>query len=227
MTGIDYRFANPDWKDFPWAPLSPLQVASIVYAFVLGLFGYYVFTHPRRALIVCYEIFLALSFLFTLAIGIFAIIAGSTDYLNVQLGCQAYIDGIMNVWTGIDNYIQRVDQALCSDECPCAVRNTAPFTSNATISPMFNTWNITDVSYGATSFQNCSGSVKLNVYNDVVRTDPAFDPQREFNDNKFFEYMSRVEEKFHCSGWCQTRYMNTNLNKEVMISKYLFSNINR
>lgn len=133
----------------------------------------------------------------------------------------------MDMWTGMDAYLQQVDKNLCSPNCPCRLTNIAPFRLNSTTLPIMNQWTLTPDPFGATSFQNCSIIVKANVYTEARIANPDFDPYRNFNQRSFFDYMANIENQFSCTGFCDVNYYNTNINQNTMITKYLFTDINR
>jgi len=227
LAGIQYRFVNPDFKNFPWSPLSALEIASIIYAFFVGFIAYFAFSKPSTAVITFFTIFIILSILFTLAISIFALIAGSTGFLDIYFGCNAKINGLMEVWQGLDNYLLNADRAFCSQECPCFIGNTVPFEFNTTVAPSFQKWVRTNQNGGgAINFQGCPGNVRQNVYNEAVGSNPLFDPNKQFNDQRFFDYMSRFENQFKCTGFCFNRYKNPSTNEDQTLWKYMFSDIN-
>jgi hypothetical protein len=80
--------------------------------------------------------------------------------------------------------------------------------------------------YGAVAFQNCTTAVKTNALQNA-KLDPDFDPTNDFNAQRFADYMGRIETQFNCAGWCQTKYISGINGQTMMMSKYLFSNINR
>jgi hypothetical protein len=80
--------------------------------------------------------------------------------------------------------------------------------------------------YGAVAFQNCTTAVKTNALQNA-KLDPDFDPTNDFNAQRFADYMGRIETQFNCAGWCQTKYINGINGQTMMMSKYLFTNINR
>lgn len=47
MAGISYRYAGPDWKQVPWSALPGTMIATIIYSFVIVIFGYVAFLHPN------------------------------------------------------------------------------------------------------------------------------------------------------------------------------------
>lgn len=166
--------------------------------------------------------------MFNTAIAIFALVAASHGWVNTYLGCNGKFNGVMETWRGIDSYLQRVDQALCSPACPCYFNVTSPFVNNATVAPYYNSWTKTlPNQLGNVAFQECSGQVQSNVINSARAADVYFDPNKEFNTANFFDYMNSVENDFKCAGWCNVTYFNTNTNSDQVMFKYLFSNVNK
>lgn len=228
LAGIDYKYANPDWRtDTPYSPVAALQIATIIYTFVIAFFGYIVFIKPSIAMTIIFAIFLLLSLLFNLAIGILSIVAASHGWLNTYFGCNGRFDGLLGVWQGVDTYLQLADQNLCSKACPCMITNSTAFTTNSTVLPYYNQWEKSLSLPGIIAFQNCSNAVQAKTYNDAVRLNRYFDPEGTFVPSKFYDYMNDIEQKFHCNGWCNVTYFNTNTNKNTLMAKYLFSNVNR
>lgn len=222
-----YDFADPNFKRFPWEPLSALEIASIAYVFFVAFIGFAAFSHPKTGLLVAFIIFLILSILFTMAISIFAIVAGSTGFINALFGCNAPINGIMSIWRGMDNYLVNVDQNLCSPACPCFISNTGAFTTNQFAAPFFNQFTRSTNPADPINFQGCSNTVHVNVYNAARLANGDFDPNNDFNQENFWAYMARVENRFQCSGFCQNNYFNTVTNSQFFITKFLFTDINR
>lgn len=132
----------------------------------------------------------------------------------------------MEVWQGIDSYLQRVDQALCSPDCPCNINNPVPFSSNKTIAPIFKNWNTTD-KFGATSFQNCTFATQENAQNLAQMDDKLFNPKKDFNRNLFARYMSEIEYTFNCAGWCNVTYVDPRFKQSTSMYKYQFSDVRR
>jgi hypothetical protein len=164
--------------------------------------------------------------MFNLAIAIFSLVAGSTGWVNTYFGCNGKFTGIMEVWQGIDSYLQQVDQNLCGPGCECYISNTQPFTTNPTIAPIFNSWSKTATNTGAINFQGCPSQVQQNAYLTAVKNDQLFDPSGNFDAGKFVGYMSRVERQFGCAGWCNVTYVNTNTQQTTAMFKYMFTDIN-
>ena len=83
LAGIDYRFAGPDWKgNFAFTAVPGLQIACIIYSFVIAVFGYIAFIKPNIGCTIALSIFLMLSILFNLSIAILCIVAGRVGWVN-------------------------------------------------------------------------------------------------------------------------------------------------
>ncbi len=178
-------------------------------------------------ILIKYAVFLLLSILFNIAIAVFAIIAASHGWVNTYLGCNGRFHGVMETWRGIDSYLQRVDESLCSQACPCDFRNISDFVNNQTIAPFYNQWTKQNNPPGVVNFQNCSQSIQSNAIRNANASDIYFDPAGDFNALRFYEYMHNVEVDFECSGWCNVTYINTVTGNNMVMFKYMFSDINR
>jgi hypothetical protein len=165
--------------------------------------------------------------LFNFAIAIFALIAGTYGWVNTYMGCNGQFSGIMESWRGIDLYLQKVDQYLCSNDCPCYFTNTTGFVGTPQISPFYNAWVKSNVPPGNTAFQNCTGAVQKRAYQEAAAGDAYFDPEGTFNQERFSNYMANVETDFQCAGWCNVTYVNPNTGGLMVMFKYLFTDINR
>ncbi len=153
-------------------------------------------------------------------------VAGSRGWVNTYFGCDAQFNGVLGIWGGIDSYLQNVDQALCSPNCPCLFTNSTGYLSNTTITPVYNLWDKTTNGPGAVAFQNCSAQLQNAAFANAVREDPYFNSDNSFNPAYFQDYMSRIESQFQCTGWCNVTYYNTNYQTNVALFKYLFTDIN-
>jgi hypothetical protein len=78
LAGIVYKYANPHFVETTWHAISPLLIATVVYGFFTAFMGFCVFTYPKTSILILYQIFLFVSILMSLAIGIFSIIGGSS-----------------------------------------------------------------------------------------------------------------------------------------------------
>lgn len=80
LAGLMYQLTAPDFKNFSYASLSALEVASIVYVFFCSFLGFATFMVPRFTILATYMTFTIVSFLFTVAVSVFAIVAGSSKF---------------------------------------------------------------------------------------------------------------------------------------------------
>lgn len=168
-----------------------------------------------------------ISLLWNFSVGVYSIVGGRPGWARTYEGCQAQYNGVIGVFNNIDVYLQNIDQNLCSSACPCFISNATGFASNTTVSSFYNLWTKTNTGIGATAFQNCSQTLQNFAFSEAVRRDPRFDPDSTFNTEKFVEYFQRLENDWECTGWCQIEYFNPNYNRNVYISKYLFTDVNR
>jgi len=226
LAGIQYQYASPDFKDMAWNPLSALEIACIIYSFFIAAMGLATFLAPNLALTIIFSIFLMLSILFCLAIAIMSLIGGSYGTLDLYLGCNSSIKGIFDSWQGLDDYMHNVDQALCSQSCPCYFYNTIPYQYNTTVLATYNSWTKTTNNYDSTAFQNCSNVVRSNVLADTSAKNANFNSDGSFSFNNFQNYFSGIETMFSCSGFCNPTYVNSSTNQTTTMYKYLFTNVN-
>lgn len=147
---------------------------------------------------------------------------------------------MLSIWENMDTYLHNVDKVLCSNECPCSINGGILFSEDPEYGDEYKKWVTTNVSYGAVSFKQCSRAVKQEVYDVTKKDNSNFDKDGSFNMEEFAEYMGRIEERFKCVGWCNTKYPSTNNTNnetesnindndnvtEVNMIKYLFSDIN-
>lgn len=228
LAGIDYQLAGPNFKNgFPYVTLPGLQIACIIYTFFMVGWGYIAYMKPNYACTISFIVFLVLSIIWNLAIGIFALVSYNVGFVNTYVSCNGQFNGILSVWQGVDTYLQQANNALCSEECPCALTNQTGYVTNSTILPMYKSMNRTDNPNGAISFSNCSDSVRYRALNRAKELDPLLEAEGEFDPLNFAQYMATVENYFSCAGWCNTTYFDTNTNQTTQMFKYLFTDINK
>lgn len=228
LSGISYQFAGPGFKqNHPYISLPGLQIACIVYTFWMVGWGYISFIKPSQGCTISHAIFLVLSIVWNLAIGVFALVAYSVNFMNTYLNCNTGYDGILALWNGVDAYLQEANNALCSTDCPCYFTNVTGFESNSTIEPYYKNWVKTQDPAGSTAFPNCTEASKYNALQRTLAIDNGVEEMKTFDPFKFGGYMGMVENFFDCSGWCNTTYFDTVNNKSESFYKYLFSDINR
>ena len=153
LAGIDYQLAGPNCKSgFPYDTLPGLQIACIIYSFFMVGWGYIAYMRPSYGCTVSFIVFLVLSIIWNLSIGIFALVSYNVGFVNTYLSCNGQFSGIFSVWQGMDTYLQQVNDVLCSDECPCALTNKTGYVTNDTVLSMYKAMNRTDNKNGAVSF---------------------------------------------------------------------------
>jgi hypothetical protein len=237
LVALQYRYTNPDFVDTIWKHFSVLITSSTIYGTLVSMLGITAFNSPNYRIIitvfyfnqVCCS-FIPLNWIWTscwynrndsrnkcLNFNI----AGYADF---YLGCNAKIYGILEVWKGMDSYILEVDKLLCSSLCPCNLKNIDLYNnpqSNSNISK----WAISNEAYNAINFQGCDNEIKAMALKEAASNTQVFGNITDFNQNNFFKFFARIEEEFECSGWCQRSYQING--QEEIISKYLFTDINR
>lgn len=227
LAGINFQYAGPNWRNgFAYYSLPGLEIACILYSFFIGGWGYIAFFKPSYACSLSYAAFTCLSLIFNFCIGIFALVGFNVGFMNTLMGCnQQHFKGVLEIWQGIDSYLQEVSSTLCSDECPCALTNLSAFDSNATTSPFVKDWNISN--QGAVAFQNCSQTTQAAAFKKANMSDPYLDPNGSFNQSAFSKYMAKVEDFFQCTGWCNTTFTNPITGNKEPMTRYMFSDINK
>jgi hypothetical protein len=227
LAGIDYQLAGPNFKpDFPYFSLPGLQIACIIYSFFIVGWGYIAFAKPNYACSLSYLIFITISLLFSFSIGIFSLIAYNVGFVNTFQTCNGQFSGIFSMWQGMDTYLQQVNNALCSDQCPCSISEVSPYVTNKTVLPMYTDLNTTTEPLGAVAFQNCSEEVKYSALEKAKKEDSFIEANGAFDADSFADYMAIIEKQFECTGWCNTTYVNDK-GEKVEMFKYLFSDVNR
>jgi hypothetical protein len=143
----------------------------------------------------------------------------------MYLGCNAQFTGILEVWKGMDTYIVETNKLLCSDLCPCNLKDKNIYMNNNQLPPDLSNWTISNQIFNAINFQTCDRDVREMAFKNAVATSPVFASIKDFNPQRFYEFMARIEYQFQCSGWCQKSYYING--SERYLSKYIFTDINR
>lgn len=228
LSGISYQYAGPSFKEnYPYVTLPGLQIACIIYTFWMVGWGYLSFIKPNTGCTVSHAIFLMLSIIWNIAIGVFALVSYRVSFISTYLSCNSGYDGILALWNGVDTYLQQVNNVLCSPECPCYLTNISGFESNSTIAPYYNSWEKSSDPAASTAFPNCTDTIRYNTLNATRVADPNLEAHGGFDPANFANYMGFIENFFYCSGWCNTTYIDTSNNKTEVFYKYLFSDVNR
>lgn len=163
-----------------------------------------------------------ISLLFTLAIAIFGLVAGSVETFEKYVGCQTKYTGVLEVWNKVDNYLAFVDTAVCSSDCPCKITNTTGYMSNSSISVYYNQW--TKSPNGAINYQNCTQAVQSQVSTKYNSTTGGTNP---IDQAAFATLFNNIETSFNCNGFCQTTYTPQGSTTAVTMYKYLFSDLSK
>ena len=229
---IDYTILNASWSKTPWKALAPCQLSCNIFIIFSGIIGILMLEEKINKYI--YLIIIILSSLFTWSIGIFSCIGGTIYNKKYhQLGCKSELTGVLEMFNNIDNYFIYADSLLCSEQCKCKFsENIKDLYLNNIYSPgsysTFNSWNIiykkiTEKGY-FNFWENCSISVKEEVRNRYLESKNSL--SYRINYEKFAKYWKNIEEKFNCTGWCQTNYIDPYTLKEKQMLKFIFSDIN-
>ena len=229
---IDYTILNASWSKTPWKALAPCQLSCNIFIIFSGIIGILMLEEKKNKYI--YLIIIILSSLFTWSIGIFSCIGGTIYNKKYhQLGCKSELTGVLEMFNNIDNYFIYADSLLCSEQCKCKFsENIKDLYLNNIYSPgsysTFNSWNIiykkiTEKGY-FNFWENCSISVKEEVRNRYLESKNSL--SYRINYEKFAKYWKNIEEKFNCTGWCQTNYIDPYTLKEKQMLKFIFSDIN-
>ena len=203
-------------------------------------------------------IFLIFQSIFTLFIfisGIVIIVSGNISKNKLTKTCQKDLNGIFKHFLLLDDYFKLIDNYLCSDECPCYFNEISTYEKFK--NPQLNnvSLNLIDsINFNKNvnliennnnnyefNFNNCSEKVKEKAfYKFILQKDDNRKYFENIDNEKFFKFWRKIENKFKCSGWCNTPYNNHNINLDELenndendnnnkryIIKYLFSDINK
>jgi len=203
--------------------------------FFICVWGIVAFLMDSTVCLTIWSVFAFLTSLFVAAVAIMTIIFAyyvrNHNQPGSMLACETRHGSILNMYNNVDQYLQQVDQGLCSQACPCGINNTQSANNWRSFYPnVYNTWTINPQS-SVNSFGNCPSAVQSSAYNNaqrnyaMINNNPGnYNPS--FRDNKFSGYWANIENKFQCTGFCNTTYINGN-GQNITMVKYLFSDINR
>jgi hypothetical protein len=231
LAGVNYQLLFTSFRSDGWQSLAAVQLAAIIYVFVLLVIGILAFWCEWNGLLIVVRIIfnilqfstlLCLSVIFTGAIGIFALIGGSWGDLNEVVGCNSKYSGVLDSWKNIDAYLAEVDSALCSTDCPCNFKNPADFATDPDILVTYALW--VKAINGDKYFQNCTSTVQNDAY---TRYAEKVGYREDFVVENFAKYWELIEDKFECSGWCETTYLNSITSTEMTMYKYMFTGIDK
>lgn len=230
FSGINYHDNTlyPSFYNMQLKPLSIVQIAFLIYCAVIAILGFFIFCCSNACCFVIYAIFLSLGVISLGIIGGFSIVANKHGWVNAYIGCNTQWQSLKNIYNAVDVYVQHVDQILCSQNCKCQFtpQTIKDYTSNSTLSGYFGLWSTTnDPVNSALEFKQCPNSTIDEAYSLTTAEDPNF-ISYNINLHSLYSYMAELENKYHCAGFCHTKYFNTYTNTNMEIVKYLFTNIN-
>ena len=234
IAGVDYQQTDYRWaQEGEWRHLATLQVTAVVLVFFFCFLGIILMLDTSKCkvmqlLFTCVELLVTL---FTLAVAIFALVAGAVSKSELTKSCQRDYTGIFENFKYLDDFIHLADETLCSKDCPCFFSNYSAvedFTDFYQAHPEYKmgsnlVMNDTVENY-AINFANCSLEAKSKAYGAFKYINKTGNIDiKDFN-----EFWGRIEKKFKCNGWCEVNY-NSQINepntKRKMI-KYVFSDVN-
>ncbi len=136
-----------------------------------------------------------------------------------------------NMWKSrnaqIDKYMALVDENLCSQNCPCDITQISMFSHL----PIFQDWTLKPLSR-VYNFQSCPFVTRNATLDASNATDFSLsfnanyrNQSDSYDEQQFFDTWKYLENRYKCSGFCNTTYINSK-NKIVTMYKYLFSDIN-
>lgn len=160
--------------------------------------------------------------LFTCAIAIFGLVAGSVENFESYVGCNSQYSGMLEVWNKLDLYLAEVDTQLCSQNCPCKFNDTTGYTNNTSTIGYYSSWSKS--ANGAIKFQECSETVQNQVGSYYNQTSNNTNP---IDQKAFAEFFGFIETSFNCNGFCQLSYIPRGGLIPVEMYKYMFSDLSK
>lgn len=235
LSSIEFKLIYATWSSSYYFTLGPTQITSGVLLVVTSIFGIYVYTGGIKSsgIYGMHLIFLLLSIIFSFGVGIFAVVgAAMKGPITKAIGCDTKSTGILNLWTGIDEYYKLAGSMMCSPLCVCKIKNSTidEYTNNRfAYSFLDQIENNTD--YEITNddiefkFEDCPEESQKLIEN-LYKSNPNT-TMKDIDFSKFHKYFKRVEERLHCSGWCTTSYTNQFTLRKQKMYKYIFSDMNK
>lgn len=240
MSGVDFQTLHTRWAEGPWTALAPVELACTIYVVVISLIGALVFTvcAHQKMFVMIYAILLLLSLLFSWAIGIFASIGATIKHkVDHILGCNSELTGVLEMWKNVDLYLMYADSILCSDLCPCPLnkRVYSEFQNDYFANSALKAWGsgaypVEDSSGDNKekpkfSFKDCPAKIQEEAHRRYIENPSSRD--HWIDPAKFATYWKNLENRFNCTGWCRTNYIDPYTTEKKMMFKFIFSNINK
>ena len=238
MSIINYKTLHAEWSENKWKHLSYLSIwaSSIIMGISFIGFINYLACVKCKPFLILYLILSFCSLAFTWTIGISASV-GAVIHNKVggMLSCDSKLEGILEMWDNIDRYLQFADSLHCSTQCPCYMTDSTrkKFETDSKAQVMYNIWEVYTKNYGDNgrdktyefSLDDCPQEIKDEIVTRYIENKSSLG--KWIKPDIFAKYWSKIEEKFDCSGWCETTYIDKYSMQEKTMYKYIFSDINR
>ena len=252
---IQYNIINFQYtKKNEFSHISQLFISSNTILLFSCLFSIVLFIGfiQCKTMQLIFLIFQSIFTLFVFICGIIIVVGGNISKNKLTQSCDKDLKGMFKHFLLLDKYFKIIDYYFCSDDCPCLFNEISiydefknpqshNYSSNLFNSIIFNkNVNLVENNYEF-NFNNCSNKIKETAFLEfLTQSDDNKKYFSDINHKKFFKFWKKIENKFHCSGWCNTPYNNNDIisenkenntennnnNNERYIIKYLFSDIN-
>ena len=228
--GFQYWYVDFTWlEDGPFNVMAGVQTACVVVLFAVFLIGLYAFTAGKQhsGPILIFGVFDLLSFIFSFSVAVYVLVSSQIGNNELTQSCSQGYKGIFKHFLDVDKVMTKIDEKLCSSECPCNFNTDSgleAFLQNATIYDDFmdRYWKLhsdddPDLVKNIKECYEKKGYISGLNNNAQIKVGKI---------NKFFKFWERVEKKFDCTGWCSNNYIGEYAQKKF-IYKYLFSDVSR
>lgn len=241
LCGIQYNYIYIEWTKLNiFKCLAPLQIGNVVLCILNSILGFIIFI-PKlecKTMELIYIIFCPITFVFSLLVSVFCFLGAPQGMKSsiISNNCpNLEYKGIFKGMENFDSLFIEVDKAFCSANCTCEIFDKEVFEKYYSNDTFIRYININGEIINKISFDNCPLPLKKSVFENYIKNNISHN-NLKFNKEKFMTYFEKIENKFKCSGWCETLYQSENdeqnesdenLNINKKIDKYLFSDINK
>jgi hypothetical protein len=228
LSSVSFNVINAPWSNSVWRKLAPTELAATISATCVGLIGILTFfkCNNTKPLLGLYIILLILSLLLSLACGIWSAIGGTIRHKHKGLlNCNTELTGILDIWKNVDEYLKYSYSFMCSEFCECDERYKDIFEEFEYSGEYVNTKLFSSSPDNITSFSDCNQSLKdevLHLYNNNPNNTSTF-----IKENKFRKYWKKLENRFNCTGWCETKFTNQFTLKEESMFYFLYAGLEK
>ena len=228
IISIQFKYVNIIWQSKGmWRHFANLSILACFFQF-LGI-SLAIIINLRnlecKTLQKIFCIYQILDIIYVLFVCIFSIICADIKEDIETKNCYKDLKGFFSHFLILDEYFQKIDSTLCSNDCQCVISDSNFYKilyyegiSNIYFNKETNDKNII-------RFQQCNQSIQENINKYFTENSNVKDNFKDIKIDKFYKYWKNVEEKFKCIGWCNLYYEDSN-NKNRTMKKYLFSDIN-